>query len=351
MLELKNITNVFDDFEIEDITLKINRNEYFVILGISGVGKSVLLETIAGFINPVIGKIILNNKDITLEKIQKRNIGFVHQAQSLFPHLNVYKNISYGLKNRNLSIREIKEKILTIAEDFEIGNLLKRKPETLSGGEYQRVSLARAIVINPDCILLDEPLSSLDIKSRSKIRALLRKIHRKGITIIHITHDYEEAVSLATRIAVMEKGKIIQVDTPENIFKHPKSEFIARFIGIKNFLKGELEYNENSDAAKFLINNLTFYCLTDVKPGKGYLMIRSKDIVLSMSSPKSSALNIYKGKITDIIPANPGMEIAVDIGVELMALITKKSLVSLGLEIGSNVWITFKASAGIFYEE
>ena len=351
MLELKNICKELDEFKISNINLPIEKGEYFVILGTSGVGKSILLETIAGFLVPDTGSIILNGKDITNIKIQKRNIGFVHQTQSLFPHLSVFKNIQYGLDISSISKKEKYKIIEKLADEFGINHLLHRKPDTLSGGEYQRVILARITAVKPEYILLDEPLSSLDTNSSLEIRRLLRNINRRGITIIHVTHNYEEALSLAGRIAVMENGKIIQTDIPENIFKHPKSQFVANFIGIKNFIRGNLHKVSNSDVSVFISNNINFHILTNSDESSGFLMIRSEDISISLLKPKSSALNNFKGKITDIAPARPGIEVTVDIGIELTALITKKSLDTLKLHTGKKIWINFKASAGKFFME
>jgi len=351
MLELKNISKDYDDFKLSNVNLQVEKGEYFVVLGTSGVGKSILLETIAGFSQPDSGSIILDGIDITHNKIQKRNLGFLHQKHSLFPHLSIYKNIQYGLNNFAISKKE-KQKIINIlADDFGIKHLLHRKPEALSGGEIQRVSLARITAIKPEYILLDEPLSQLDTYTSSEIRRLLRKINRRGVTIIHVTHNYEEAVSLAGKIAVMENGSIIQTDYPEIIFKHPKSQFVANFIGIKNFIRGSLHEVHGSDVSRFSSNNINFHLLTDKEEGSGFLIIRSEDISISKSKPKSSALNVFKGIIIDIAPARLGIEITVDIGVELTSLITRKSLNTLKLNTGREVWINFKASAAKFLME
>jgi len=346
MLELKNISKIYSDFQIQNISFKINKGEYFIILGLSGAGKSVLLEIIAGLIRPDEGHIFLNGKDITTEKIQKRKIALVHQEQTLFPHLNVFKNIAYGFKCKRLKYKVIKNQVKRLAQNVGLSHLLEHYPTTLSGGECQRVALARAIATEPACLLLDEPLSSLDTKLRYEMRALLRKIHNTGKTMLHVTHDYEEAVSLATKIAIIEQGSICQIDKPEEIFKYPKSEFVASFCGIKNFIKGFLRSTGNGKVSQFRANGLNFFILTNATSGEGYFILRSEDIIISRTQSKTSALNSFKGIIIDIAPARLGIEITVDIGIRIAALITKESYLNLDLKYGDNVWLNFKASAG-----
>jgi molybdopterin-binding protein len=205
---------------------------------------------------------------------------------------------------------------------------------------------------------LDEPLSSLDVSSRPEIRALLRKMNSLGQTIVHITHDYTEAVSLGTHIAVMEKGRIAQVGTTEEIFQRPKSEFIARFVGIKNFFKGQLNKvsAQESNLKEFTtVDGVSFSVLVDTDVGNGYVMIRSEDVTVSSILSKSSARNRFEATIVDIVRAGAGIEVIVDIGlkkaVEIAAMVTTESTKELGLRIGKKVWISFKASAVKYIEE
>jgi len=347
MLTLDNISLQAGNFELKNISFNVEKGDYFVILGISGVGKSLLLESIAGLLKTNSGEIFLRGKNITEEKIQKRNISIVYQDADLFPHMSVYENIAYPLKSKKE--KEIKEKVLNAAEQVGITDKLNRKPETLSGGEYQRVALARSLAAGNDIFLLDEPLSSLDSKSKSELRALLRKLNRSGITIIHVTHDYEEAISLANKIGIMENGKLVHIASPVEIFKHPKSEFVAHFTGIKNFFRGELKTIQVSDLKEFSSNGLKIFCLTDVEDGEAFLMIQPDEISISNQVEIGSARNHFKGKITDIAPAKLGLEIYVDIGCEMVALISSDARKSIGLEIGKEVWINFKASSCKIY--
>ncbi len=238
-------------------------------------------------------------------------------------------------------------RIIRLAEMVGAANLLDRYPDTLSGGESQRVALARTLAINPKCLLLDEPLSSLDVGSRAEMRSLLRKINTQGQTIIHVTHDYEEAISLATNIAIMEAGEIIQTGKPTDVFQHPKSEFVARFIGIKNIFRGNLQHIDvnKKELAEFISDGLIFHLLTDADNGDGYLLVRSEDITVSLTSSTTSARNTFRGKILDIIPAKLGVELIVDIGVEIYVLVTLESIKTLDLHQGKDVWLTFKATA------
>ena len=350
MLKLDNISVKLGDFQLRNISFDVEDGEYFILLGKSGIGKTVLLETIAGLIEPDDGKIFLDGKDITNEKIQKRNIGIVYQDNGLFPHMNVRENIMYPLECKHIDKKVIRSELENIASVMDIIPLLDRKIKTLSGGERQKVALARTLIMNPKILLLDEPLSSLDTNAKAKIKTILRKINCGGQTIVHITHDYQEAISLAHRIAIMENGEISQIGTPDEIFRHPKSQFVANFVGIKNFFRGELikQNNSKGDDAEFRTNGITFNVLTDVQSGSGFLIISSDDIVVSNRPPESSARNNFYGKVIDIAPAKLGVEVTVDIGVEISALITRKSMESLGIDYGKDVWVSFKASAAKF---
>ncbi len=353
MLSVREICKDLASFAIKDVSFEVTANQYFVLLGRTGVGKSVLLETIAGLIHTDAGRVFLDGKDITNENIQKRNIALVFQNSTLFPHMTVYDNIAYPLRRGN-GKAQIRRRVDELAEDFEVGHLLTAKPQTLSGGESQRVSLARAVASEPRCLLLDEPLSSLDTKSRSEMRALLRKIHRQGRhQIVHVTHDYTEAVSLATHVAVMEAGTIAQVGTVDEIFQHPKSDFVARFVGIKNFFKGQLQkpHDHGRDTRDFTFGGLRLSVLSDCPAGPGFVCVRSEDVTISNKTSPTSARNNFEGTIVDIVPAGMGIEIIVDIGVEIAALVSAESAKALELGCGKKVWVSFKASAVKYVEE
>jgi molybdopterin-binding protein len=343
MLVIENLRVRVGKFELRRINFSVEKGDYFVILGLSGVGKSVLLETIAGLLKPESGSICLRGQNITTGGIQKRNVSIVYQDGGLFPHLSVYENIAYPLRSRRR--RQIAEKVAEAAGHTGITDKLDRKPDSLSGGEYQRVALARSLAAGADLFLLDEPLASLDAKSKHGLRSLLRKLNRSGFTIIHVTHDYEEAISLASRIGVMENGELVHVASPEEIFRHPKSEFVAHLIGIKNYLKGSVKSIAGSDLKEFVSGAIRVFCLTDVADGEAHLVIRPDEITIANVLEASSSRNRFAGRITDIAPAKIGVEVSVDIGVEMVATISSDSMQALQLDIGKEVWISFKAAS------
>ena len=348
MLRLDNISVSAGTFQLKQVSFEVKPKDYFVILGPSGVGKSLLLETIAGLRQPDSGSIVLRGIDVTHERIQKRNISIVYQDADLFPHLTVFENIAYPLRSKGQT--NVRARVTQSAEMTGVADKLDRKPETLSGGEYQRVSLARSIASDPDIILLDEPLSSIDTGSRNELQALLRTINRNGMTIVHVTHDYEEAVSVAKQIGVMENGRLVHIDTPQEIFNHPKSEFIAHFVGVKNFMRGKLRTSPESELKTFTTNGVTIFALTDIDDGDAFLMIRPEDITISNALQPSSSRNQFKGRIVDIAHARLGLEVRLNIGLEIVVVISAESKKSLDLDIGKEVWVNFKASSCKVYK-
>jgi len=344
MLELRNISCSFPGFSLSEISFSVADGEYFILLGESGAGKSLLLEAIAG-LNPIkSGNLILEGKDITNEKIQQRGIGLVFQDQAVFPHLSVKENIAYPLTGKHISKAE-KDKIIDeITAILQISKLLTRRPSTLSGGELQRVALARALVQKPKVLLLDEPLSATDSKLRSELRALLRQINRMGQTIIHVTHDFDEAVSLADRIAIMNQGTIVQSGTPQEVFGNPVNGFVAHFAGIRNFYKVTI-VKENGSCIARLANDVAIVIGDSTETDSGYILIRNEDILLSSATFESSALNNFEGKVVDIYPSRSGMEVVLDIGITLFAQISRESALKMKLVPGGNAWVHFKASS------
>jgi len=234
MIKLSDLSINLGDFSLSKINLEIPQGEFFTIIGPTGSGKTVILEIIAGLYKPDSGKVFLRGTDVENVPPEKRKTGFVYQDYALFPHLNVYKNISFGLHLKKVETGKIKKTVMNMAEMLGIKHLLKRYPGTLSGGERQRVALARALVLKPDILLLDEPFSALDPNTKKSFWQELKKIHTdSGCTVVHVTHDFEEACCLAGRIGLILNGKLKQVGKPDNIFNKPKNEEIARFLDIK----------------------------------------------------------------------------------------------------------------------
>ncbi len=341
MLRLKDISIKLGEFQLKNINLELEKGDYYVLLGKSGVGKTVLLEIIAGLIKPNSGQVFLNNEDITKEKIQNRKVGIVFQDYSVFPHLTVKQNIAYPLKGKKLSN---KKKDLLIREYSELANvshLLNRYTQNLSGGELQRVALARMLVSKPNCILLDEPLASLDVQLKGGLRNLLRQINQSGVTILHVTHDYEEAIALSNKVAVVHEGEIIQKGLTKEVFKKPANDFVANFTGIKNFFIAEFEPNNIAKIKGGLEINVSNK--EELKRGK--IIIRGEEIILSKKKLESSATNSFKGKIKQIIPYLTNHEVIVDIGIDLTVVISEESLHKFNFTEESEVWVSFKSTA------
>lgn len=226
---------------LKNFNLSVEKGELVSLLGPSGCGKTTTLRTIAGFIMAGKGKIVIGGKDYSNIPPNKRNIGLVFQNYALFPHLSVYENVAYGLKRRKVDKGLIPDKIKDVLDMVSLTGYENRLPSQLSGGQRQRVALARSIVIEPDLLLLDEPLSNLDAKLREEMRAELSRLqHQLGITMIYVTHDQIEALSLSSRIVVMNEGNIEQMGTPEDIYERPETSFVAGFIGFDNHLRGKL---------------------------------------------------------------------------------------------------------------
>ena len=238
-LELKNISFSFGNtLAVDDISLKVEEGSFTTLLGPSGCGKTTLLRLISGFLEPKSGEILIDGVNQAGIEVNERKVGMVFQDYALFPHLSVEQNIAYGLKILGTPGREIKPQVLDMAAALGIGSLLKRFPNELSGGQQQRVALARSLVLKPKILLMDEPLSSLDTKLRTKVRDELKEIQQKlKITTVYVTHDQEEALSLSTKIAVLNEGKLLQEGSPREIYFAPKNEFTADFVGKANIIK------------------------------------------------------------------------------------------------------------------
>lgn len=239
---LKDVVKQFGHLEaVSHVTLEIHDGELFTLLGPSGCGKTTLLRLIAGFYHPDQGGLTFDGKSVVRNPPYERNIGMVFQNYALWPHMTVYHNISYGLKLKKLPRQEVSDRASKVLKLVNLTGLEKRYPGQLSGGQQQRVALARALVLNPDVLLLDEPLSNLDAKIRVQVRAEIRKLQKElKITTIYVTHDQEEALTLSDRIAVMNFGKIQQIGEPRALYEKPANHFVADFIGINNLIEGNI---------------------------------------------------------------------------------------------------------------
>lgn len=341
MISIKNISKNLGEFFLKDVSLDVNDGEYLVILGPTGAGKTILLETIAGVYAPDSGDVYLNERNITKLPPRQRNIGMVYQDYMLFPHLTVRENIKYGLKLKDYGEEETEKRVKDLAELLNVGHLLERYPGTLSGGEQQRTAIARALIMDPEILLLDEPLSALDGKTRSKLREELRRVHSvTNTTIVHVTHSFDEAFLLGSQMAIMNKGEIIQVGEPSEVFRKPNSKFTAEFLGVSNIFKGKAVIDgevSRVNAESLIITSST------LREGQVYVSVRPEDVIISLNPIESSARNSFKGKITELTDVGVVTMVTVDVGIPFTAAITRRSFVDMKLEIEREVYLTFKA--------
>ncbi len=344
MLRIESLSITLGEFSVRDVSLEIQPGEYFIILGPTGAGKTVLLETIAGIHTPDAGGIFLNDREITSTEPRSRNIGMVYQDYMLFPHLMVEDNIAFGLRQRKIPLGEqlvIVEEMCTL---LEIRHLVKRYPGTLSGGEQQRVALARALVLKPEILLLDEPMSALDGRTRERMRLELSRIRRlTGTTIVQITHHFDDVFALADRIAIMREGRIIQVGETSDVFLHPADTFVAEFLGIGNIIRGDS--SKVGNIAQITTDNGPVFFAASSIFGKVVATLHAEDVILSQEPFASSARNCLMGTVSEIIPFGSTVRVILDVGFPLTALLTRESCRDLYLEPGSRVYATFKASA------
>ena len=250
-LELKEIKKSFTEGEavLDNISLEISKGEFITLLGSSGCGKTTTLRIIAGLEQPDAGSVWLDGREVTGREPNQRDVNTVFQNYALFPHMNVAENIGYGLKLKKVPKSEIRKKVSQMLELVQLEGYEKRKPSELSGGQKQRVAIARALVNNPKVLLLDEPLGALDLQLRRAMQIELKHLQKKlGITFIYITHDQEEAINMSDRIAVMRDGRIEQIGTPDEIYNHPKTSYVATFVGNANILHGVAESIQGQNA-------------------------------------------------------------------------------------------------------
>jgi len=353
MLRLENISKNFGGFSISNINLEVAKGEYFVLLGASGAGKSVVLEVIAGLMKANSGKVFLNEKDITHESIQSRKVGLVFQDYAVFPHLTVFQNIAYSFSQKRKNRTQITETVEKLADEMSIKHLLSRKAETLSGGEKQRVAIARTLARKPDILLLDEPLSALDAQLKAELRKLLRKINKQGQTILHVTHDYDEAIALADKIAIVQNGTIVQDGDIREVFQNPRTHFVANFIGIKNYYNAEIfKIKRRGIKIAKITEEVSFRLETTAREGtQGKVYIETESVIVFKEKTESSARNNFKGRICDIIRVKQGIELVADIGIKISALITQEALEKFDFKEDTEVWLSFKATSVQFVED
>ncbi|AIJ05587.1 ABC transporter related protein [Methanocaldococcus bathoardescens] len=342
-LKIEDLSIDLGEFKLVDVNLKVKKGDYLTIIGPTGSGKSILLETIAGFHKPEKGKIFLEGEDITDLPPEKRNMSIVYQDYVLFPHKTVFDNIAYGLKKKIKDKEKITEEITQIAEVLDIAHLLHRKPDTLSGGEQQRTALARALVVKPKLLLMDEPFSALDVKTKENLRKLVKKaINEYETTVLHVTHDFDDVWGLANRIVVMKNGRILQEGSVNDVFYKPSINFVADFVGT-NVLEGEILGKENG-LTKVKVGNCILLSVDDGK-GKVRLSIRPEDIIISKNPIETSTRNEFKCKVKEIKKMGNLMYLILDMdGIKLRCILTPNALYSLDIKEGDGVYAIIKAT-------
>jgi len=296
VLKIDGITRRFGDVTaLDDVTLEIEQGEFFALLGPSGCGKTTLLRIIAGFETPDAGTVTLDGEDLLSKQPNRRPISLMFQSYALFPHMTVAKNVAYGLEQEKLPRAEIKQRVGEVLETVGLSELAGRKPHQLSGGQRQRVALARSIVKRPRLLLLDEPLSALDKKVRADMQLELKRLQNEvGITFVVVTHDQEEAMSLADRIAVFDRGRVCQVDEPVALYDRPRSRFVADFVGANNLFEGTAGAKDELETEDFGV--LPGTPAEDVKQGdKALLAVRPEKIGLSQVSEDSETTEAAEG--------------------------------------------------------
>lgn len=344
MIRIENLSKDWKEFKINNVSLEINEGEYFIFLGPSGSGKTMLLELIAGMWYPDSGKIFMDNIDVTMLPPEKRGVGFVYQNYMLFPHKTVFENIAFGLNIRKIDKKEIKLQVEEIMNLFGINKLANRLPRTLSGGEQQRTALARALIIHPKVLLMDEPLSALDRITREELIQEFKRIHKKfNVTIIHVTHNFDEALQLADRVAIIKEGTVSQFGDTDDVFRHPKDAFVADFVGTENILNGIAKEGEDNltivDTGNIEIKS------SEKKTGRVHATIRPEDITLSNEKVPTSARNVFKGLIKEIYDLGTIIKLTIDIGEPLVLVLTRQSFLDLELNVGKYIFVYFKATA------
>jgi len=326
---------------ISDISLDIKEGEFFTLLGPSGCGKTTLLRMIAGFNTIEGGDFFFNDKRINAIDPSKRNIGMVFQNYAIFPHLTVKQNVAFGLKNRNYSKQDIERETLKFLELMQIEQYKDRMPDKLSGGQQQRVALARSLVIQPDVLLMDEPLSNLDAKLRVEMRSVIKEIqNRVGITTVYVTHDQEEAMAVSDRIAVMKDGVIQHLGTPKDIYQRPTNLFVSTFIGRTNLIEAQLAYE----------NDKTF-----IEFQSGY-RVEMNNVLESEKQPRKVTVSVRPEEFTISTETKEGIKAVVDSSIFLglnthyfvhlitgeKAEIIQESKIDSIIPVGAEIYLTVK---------
>jgi ABC-type Fe3+/spermidine/putrescine transport system ATPase subunit len=339
-----NLTKKFGDITaLNNVNLAIRDQEYFSLLGPSGCGKTTLLRLIAGLIEPDQGEIYIGNKRVDDVPPEDREIGFVFQTFALFPHMTAWENVNYGPKVKNFNLKESETVVHEVLELVKLHERLGAYPNELSGGMMQRIAVARALAAGAKILLLDEPLGQLDAKVRNDIRYEMRKMAKDlNLTAIHVTHDQSEAMSISDRIAVMRKGEIVQVGTPQELYMSPKSLFVANFIGESNFLEGSIEDKVNDELVIELRGGVKVHALGNElsKDERAIVVIRPE--VLTVETKLYQGKNVLRGEVEKITFEDTFIRYVIRLESEDIVVVIKPSLTEKWFDIGSKITLSFE---------
>ncbi|MFJ6327383.1 MULTISPECIES: ABC transporter ATP-binding protein [unclassified Rhizobium] len=358
-ISFKNVTKKFGDFiAVDDLSLDIYNREFFALLGASGCGKSTLLRMLAGFEQPTTGEIILDGQNLAGTPPYRRPVNMMFQSYALFPHMSVEKNIAFGLRQDGMPKAEINDRVAQMLKLVKLEQFARRKPNQLSGGQRQRVALARSLAKQPKVLLLDEPLGALDKKLREETQFELMDLQQSlGLTFVVVTHDQEEAMTMADRIAVMSHGKVVQVATPAEIYEAPNCRFVADFIGDVNILDGNITSARSGIVEIAVDSAFTLRAATNDAPSEGSrasIAIRPEKLRVTPRPPANASVNATEGEIWDI--AYLGDMTVFHVKLKSGQVLKASSLnavraVEEPFAYDQNVWVSFDENAGVLLKD
>jgi putrescine transport system ATP-binding protein len=358
-ISFKNVTKKFGDFTaVDDLSLNIYTREFFALLGASGCGKSTLLRMLAGFEQPTSGEIVLDGQNLAGTPPYRRPVNMMFQSYALFPHMTVEKNIAFGLRQDGMPKNEIAERVAQMLKLVKLEQFARRKPNQLSGGQRQRVALARSLAKRPKVLLLDEPLGALDKKLREETQFELMDLQQSlGLTFVVVTHDQEEAMTMADRIAVMSHGKVVQVATPAEVYEAPNCRFVADFIGDVNIFDGNVTTAKSGIVEIAVDNGFTLRTATNDTPAVGSragFAVRPEKLRVSRSAPANASVNAAEGEIWDI--AYLGDMTVFHVKLKNGQVVKASSLnavrsVEEPFGYDQQVWVSFDENAGVLLKD
>jgi len=356
IIKINNVTKIYgsDVMAVDDVSLEIERGEFFALLGPSGCGKTTLLRMLAGFETPTDGSLSIDGAEMADVQANERPVNMVFQSYAVFPHMTVAQNVGYGLKIDKVARKEIAHRVEEALELVKLGGLGDRMPDELSGGQRQRVALARALIKRPSVLLLDEPLSALDAKLREAMQLELVRLQKTvGITFVIVTHDQAEALSMADRIAVMESGVVRQVASPAELYEHPASRFVGDFIGQINLFDGTAS-SAGEGNVEITANPLSTITMKSDLSGKICLAVRPEKVEISREKPTGTNRISAQGKVTDIAYYGGYSNVYVEIGsnAPVLAEITNAAR-EVGSEYaqGDTAWISWRPEDTLLFNE